>query len=52
MDNRIVKVNSPTSPSSGTIARLDLRHASPVVGSNKDASFNRATFDATYYTEA
>jgi outer membrane protein insertion porin family/translocation and assembly module TamA len=32
--------------------RLDLRHASPVVGSNKDASFNRATFDATWYRPA
>ena len=46
------RVNNPTSPSSGTVLRLDLRHASPVVGSNKDASFNRATFDATYYNEA
>ena len=46
------RVNSITSPTSGTIMRLDLRHASPVVGSNKDASFNRATFDATYYNEA
>ena len=46
------RVNSITSPTSGTIMRLDLRHASPVVGSNRDASFNRATFDATYYNEA
>jgi outer membrane protein insertion porin family len=46
------RVNSISSPSSGTIVRLDLRHASPVVGSNKDASFNRATLDATYYNEA
>lgn len=46
------RVNSITSPTSGNVARLDLRHASPVVGSNKDASFNRATFDATYYTPA
>jgi outer membrane protein insertion porin family/translocation and assembly module TamA len=46
------RVNSPSSPTSGTIARLDLRHASPVVGATKDASFNRATFDATYYTPA
>lgn len=46
------RVNSPSSPTSGTVARLDLRHASPVVGSTKDASFNRATFDATYYAPA
>jgi outer membrane protein insertion porin family/translocation and assembly module TamA len=45
------RVNSLTNPTSGNVMRLDLRHASPVVGSNKDASFNRATFDATVYTE-
>jgi outer membrane protein insertion porin family/translocation and assembly module TamA len=45
-------VNSVTNPTSGNVMRLDLRHASPVVGSNKDASFNRATFDATTYTSA
>jgi outer membrane protein insertion porin family/translocation and assembly module TamA len=39
-------------PLSGYVARLDLRHASPVVGSNRDASFNRATFDATWYTQS
>ena len=39
-------------PLSGYAARFDIRHASPVVGSNKDASFNRATFDATWYTAA
>lgn len=46
------RVNNVANPSSGTIMRVDLRHASPIVGSNKDASFNRATFDATYYTPA
>ena len=46
------RVNSITSPTAGTVLRLDLRHASPVVGSNKDAGFNRATFDATYYVPA
>lgn len=43
------RVNSIQNPTNGNLARLDLRHASPVVGSNRDASFNRATFDATYY---
>ncbi|HEX6316243.1 MAG TPA: BamA/TamA family outer membrane protein [Gemmatimonadaceae bacterium] len=46
------RVNSIQNPTTGTAARLDLRHASPIVGSNKDASFNRATFDATWYTPA
>jgi len=46
------RLNSLTSPSAGTVMRLDLRHASPVVGSQKDASFNRATFDATWYSPA
>jgi outer membrane protein insertion porin family/translocation and assembly module TamA len=46
------RVNNIQNPTEGTIARLDLRHASPVIGSNKDASFNRATFDATSYVRA
>ena len=46
------RVNFPSTPTSGYVLRLDLRHASPVIGSNKDASFNRATFDATWYTQA
>jgi len=46
------RVNFPTTPTDGYILRLDLRHASPVIGSNRDASFNRATFDATWYTQA
>jgi outer membrane protein insertion porin family len=43
------RTNSIQNPTEGTVARLDLRHASPVVGSNRDASFNRATFDVTYF---
>jgi len=43
------RVNSLTNPTSGTVTRLELRHASPMVGSTKDASFNRATLDGTYY---
>ena len=46
------RLNSVTSPTTGTVMRLDLRHASPVVGSNKEAAFNRATFDATWYKPA
>ena len=46
------RVNSLTSPTSGTIARLDLRHASPIVGATKDASFNRATLEGSWFTPA
>jgi outer membrane protein assembly factor BamA len=46
------RVNNLTSPTSGTVARLDLRHASPVVGATKDASFNRATLEASWFTPA
>jgi outer membrane protein assembly factor BamA len=46
------RVASIVNPSSGSLIRLDLRHASPVVGATKDASFNRATFDATSYNQA
>jgi outer membrane protein insertion porin family/translocation and assembly module TamA len=47
--NRIV---NPVNPTSGSVVRLDLRHASRLVGSNRDASFNRATIDATWYRPA
>jgi outer membrane protein assembly factor BamA len=46
------QVNRPTNPTSGTVTRLELRHASPIVGSTKDASFNRATFEASWFTPA
>jgi outer membrane protein insertion porin family/translocation and assembly module TamA len=45
-------VASLTSPTSGSVLRVDLRHASPVVGSNSDASFNRGTIDYTWYRPA
>ena len=40
------------SPVAGNVMRLELRHASPLVGATKDASFNRATFDASWYRQA
>ena len=40
------------SPVSGNVMRLELRHASPLVGATKDASFNRATFDGSWYQQA
>lgn len=46
------RVASLVNPTSGSVVRLDLRHASPVVGATRDASFNRATFDATSYNQA
>lgn len=46
------RVNSATNPTTGYAMRLDLRHASPAVGATRDASFNRATLDASYYRPA
>jgi outer membrane protein insertion porin family/translocation and assembly module TamA len=40
------------SPVSGNVMRVELRHASPFVGATKDASFNRATFDGSWYRQA
>ncbi len=40
------------SPVTGSVMRVDLRHASPLVGATKDASFNRATFDGSWYRPA
>lgn len=42
-------VTSLVSPTSGSVIRADIRHASPAVGADRDASFNRATIDATWY---
>lgn len=46
------RVGNIFNPTAGSAVRVDVRHASPVVGSNKDASFNRATIDATWYRPA
>jgi outer membrane protein insertion porin family/translocation and assembly module TamA len=40
------------SPVTGNVMRVELRHASPLVGATKDASFNRATFDGSWYRRA
>lgn len=45
-------VASLSASTSGSVMRVDLRHASPVVGSARDASFNRGTVDATWYRPA
>lgn len=39
-------------PTTGSIMRLELRHASPVVGSAHEIRFNRASFDASLYRPA
>jgi len=47
--NRVASLQNPTT---GSVMRLDLRHGSPFVGATKDASFNSATFDASWYRQA
>jgi outer membrane protein assembly factor BamA len=44
--------NDLADPSRGSVARLELRHASPAVGSDKAVQFTRATLDATWYFRA
>lgn len=39
-------------PSSGSVTRLELRHASPFVGSSHEIRFSRASFDASVYRPA
>lgn len=41
--------NDLSDPSRGSVARLELRHASPIVGSDKTVQFSRAMLDATWY---
>lgn len=43
------RANDPVSPTRGSVVRLELRHASPPVGSTSTVQFNRATFDAATY---
>lgn len=41
--------DDPVNPAAGTLLRLDLRHASPVVGSDHSLQFNTAVMDAAWY---
>lgn len=43
------RVNAPLRPSGGTTLRLNLRHASTLIGSDETQQFNRAIGDATWY---
>jgi outer membrane protein assembly complex protein YaeT len=42
-------VDNPLRPSSGTTVRLELRHASPFIGSSSSQRFNKAVVDGTWY---
>lgn len=44
--------NDPFNPSRGTLARLELRHASRLVGSDPELQFNKALGDASWYVTA
>ena len=43
------RANNPLTPTSGSVSRLELRHASRVVGSDRDLQFNKALGDAAWY---
>ncbi|MGV3710981.1 MAG: BamA/OMP85 family outer membrane protein [Gemmatimonas sp.] len=42
-------VDNPLRPNSGTTVRLELRHASPFIGSSSSQRFNKAVIDGTWY---
>jgi outer membrane protein assembly factor BamA len=44
--------NSFASPTQGSVVRLELRHASAVIGSSPDVQFNRGVIDAAMYRPA
>ena len=46
------RANNPLTPSRGSVTRLELRHASRVVGSDRDLQFNKLSGDATWYRPA
>jgi outer membrane protein insertion porin family/translocation and assembly module TamA len=43
------RANDPVNPSGGSIARLDLRHASKAIGSDVSIQFNKAIGDVSWY---
>jgi outer membrane protein insertion porin family/translocation and assembly module TamA len=46
------RVDNVVTPRSGSVVRLELRHASPPVGSAREVQFSRATLDAALYRPA
>lgn len=45
------RANDLVNPTGGSVIRLDVRHASPYVGSTRDIAFNRVTLDAALYRQ-
>ena len=43
------RADNPLAPSRGSVARLELRHASRVIGSDRDLQFNKASGDVSFY---
>lgn len=43
------RVNDPLRPSGGSTVRLNVRHASTLIGSDRTQQFNRGTGDVTWY---
>jgi outer membrane protein assembly complex protein YaeT len=43
------RANNPLRPTSGTSLRVNVRHASTLIGSDQTQQFNRGTGDATWY---
>ena len=46
------RANNPINPSRGTVARLELRHASKAIFSDRTLQFNKALADASWYVTA
>lgn len=46
------RVDNVVSPRSGSVVRVEVRHASPPVGSAPEVQFSRATFDVAAYRSA
>jgi len=44
-----VRVNDPLRPTGGTTVRLNVRHASTLIGSDRSQQFNRGTGDVSWY---
>ena len=44
-----VRVNDPLRPTGGTTVRLNVRHASSLIGSDRSQQFNRGTGDVSWY---
>lgn len=43
------RIDQPFNPTSGSIVRVDMRHASPAIGSSPDVQFNKLVADGSRY---